>query len=367
VWCGFILRLVIAATMCGGVTAKALSQQEPARSARTDLAAQIVSAEAVAAARPRDPKVLLGLAALYDRAGEFKKSLPLLERVSSLQPGNSEVDRRLGIDLFHSGHPEQALEPLRKAVRANPEDAEANFYLGLCYLALDREDEANKAFQRQAAKVPGDQDELYLFMKGYSGLSSAMLNRLAGLGEDSYRIHEVRGEYFEMESSPALAIKEYEKAVELRPDIPSLHYALGTAYWKHSQTDKAEAEFRRTIELAPQHFMAHYKLGMVLLEQNSPEATKEFQAALAIEPGIVNAYLGLGKSLFQRGEYEAAMPQLRRYIELAPKDPTPHYLLFQIFRHLNDEQSAQEQLRLFKQKDEKAKAEAPKPMPEHNP
>jgi Flp pilus assembly protein TadD len=160
-----------------------------------------------------------------------------------------------------------------------------------------------------------------------------------------------------------LAIKEYEKAVQLRPDMPSLHYVLGTAYWKHSQLDKAAAELRRTIELAPQHFMAHYNLGMVLLEQNAPaDAMKEFQAAIAIQPGIVNGYLGLGKALYLQGQYDAAVPQLRHYVELAPDDPTPNYLLYQIFRHLKEDDKAQEQLKLFKQKDEKAKAQEPKPM-----
>ena len=372
-WCGFVSGLVVGGIVSGSVPARAGSQQEPASKeahVRTDQAKQILAAEAAAAARPGDPKVLLQLVALYDRTGEFKKSLPLLERLMLLQPDNLEVYRRLGVDRFHTGHAQEALEPLRKVVHANPENMEANFYLGLCYLALDREDEANKTFDRQAARAPADADELYLLVRGYSRLSSSMLSRLAGLGEDSYRIRQVRGEYYDLQNAPEQAIKEYEKAVQLRPDLPSLHYVLGTACWKHSQLDKAAAEFRRTIELAPQHFMAHYKLGMVLLEQNAPaEATKEFQAAIAAQPGIVNGYLGLGKALYQQGQYEAAVPQLRHYIELAPEDPTPHYLLFQIFRRLNRDDNAQEELKLFKQKDEKVRAEKLKPIgqPEDRP
>lgn len=369
--CGFVLCLVVSATLSGSVPARAGSQEESASRDthfRRDPAKQIAAAEAAAAARPKDPKVLLQLVALYDRAGEFKKSLPLLERLVLLQPDNLEVYQRLGIDRFHTGHAQEALEPLRTVVHTNPENMEATFYLGLCYLALDREDEANKAFDREAAKAPTDADELYFLVKGYSRLSSSMLSRLADLGEDSYRIHQVRGEYYDLQNAPEQAVKEYEKAVELRPDLPSLHYVLGTACWKHSQLERAVAEFRRTIELAPNHFMAHYKLGMVLLEQNAPaEAAREFQAAIAIEPGIVNGYLGLGKALYQQELYEAAVPQLRHYIELAPEDATPHYLLFQIYRRLNKDDNAQEQLNLFKQKDEKARAGKLKPMPENRP
>ena len=363
---GFAGWLLIGAAVTAGLPSQARGPQQPAlpkAPVRADLTKQISAAEAAAGAHPQDPKVLLQLVTLYDRGGEFNKSLPLLEKLKALQPGNLEVYRRLGIDRFHTGRSQEALEPLRAVVHARPGDGEANFYLGLCYLALDREDEAKKAFDREAAMAPAAEDELYLLVHAYTHLSSAMLSRLSELGENSYRMHQVRGEYFDMQNSPALAIKEYEAAVQLRPDLPSLHYVLGTACWKNSQLNQAAAELRRTIELAPQHFMAHYELGMVRLEQNDPaEAMKEFQAAIAIQPGIVNGYLGLGKAFYQQGQYEAAVPELRHYIDLAPEDPAPHYLLYQIFRRLNREEDAQEQLKLFKQKDEKVKAAEPKPM-----
>jgi len=300
------------------------------------------------------------LVKLYQAEGEFGKSLPLLERLAVLTPGDLEAQRFLGINRFHAGRPREALDPLKLVVQGNPKDDEASFYLGLCYLALDRDDEANKAFDRLAAGVRENVDELYWLVKGYARVSSAMLSRLAGLGAESYRMHQVRGEYFDLDNNPDQAIKEYEKAVQLRPDLSSLHYALGNAYWKRSHPDDAVAEFRRAIELDPRHFMAHYQLGMVLLEQNKPaDALKEFRAALNEQPGLVNGYLGLGKSLFQQGEYAAAVPVLQRYVGLAPQDPTPHYLLQQVFRRMNDSAAAEEQLALFKQKEAVAKAKKP--------
>ena len=332
----------------------------PNPAAKTSLSKQISVAEAAVAQRPQDPQVLMRLVKLYQAEGEFGKSLPLLERFAVLAPGDLEAQRLLGINRFHAGQPREALDPLRLAAQGNPTDDEASFYLGLCYLALDRDDEANKAFDRFAAGVPENIDELYWLVKVYSRVSSAMLSRLAALGPESYRMHQVRGEYFDLKNDPDQAIKEYEKAVQLRPDLSSLHYVLGGAYWKRSQLNEAAAELRRAIGLDSQHFMAHYKLGMVLLEQNSPgDALKEFRAALNGQPGLVNGYLGLGKSLYQQGEYEAAVPILQRYAALAPEDPTPHYLLQQIFRRLNNSAAAEEQLSLFNQKRAEAKAKEP--------
>jgi tetratricopeptide (TPR) repeat protein len=197
-------------------------------------------------------------------------------------------------------------------------------------------------------------------VKGYSHVSSAMLSRLARLGENSYRMHQVRGEYFDLNNDADHAIKEYEKAVTLKPNVASLHYALGSAYWKSSRVNEAADEFRRAIELDPRHYMAHHKLGMVLLELNDPaKALAEFRAALNEQPGLANAYLGLGKALYQQGEYTAAVPIIQRYIALAPEDPTPHYLLSQVFRRLNQSAQAEEQVAVFKQKQGARKSTEP--------
>jgi tetratricopeptide (TPR) repeat protein len=352
---------VLCGILVSTVTAWAAAQQSPSRALlppETDLERRISEAEAAASAHPSDSQILLRLVNLYDLHGDFKKSVPLLERLIVIQPHNLNPYRLLGIDRFRVGQPAQALEPLRTVLEVDPQDSEANFYLGLCYLALDRDDEAGKAFDKVAAAAPAGADELYFLVKGYSRLSSAMLGRLAALDKDSYRMHEIRGEYFDLQNAPEQALKEYQTAVQQRPDLASLRYVLGNAYWKLSRLDNAAAEFRRAIELAPQHFMAHYKLGLVLLEQNSPaEALKEFRSALSEQPGLVDGYLGLGKALYQEGQYEAAIPQLQRFAELSPSSPTPHYLLYQIFRRLNNTPEAEKQIDLFKQKDEAIRAE----------
>jgi len=349
-----------------GAAGIAVSQQrlrEPNPVDKTSWSKQISVAEAAIAQRPQDPQALMRLASLYQAHGEFDKSLPLLERLVGLAPGDLEAQRLLGINKLHSGQPREALDPLRLATQGNPKDTEARFYLGLCFLALDRDDEANKEFDHLAEAVPKSIDELYWLVKSYSRVSSAMLSRLERLGEESYRMHQVRGEYFDLDNNPDRALKEYEKAAELRPDLSSLHYVLGNAYWRQSHLNSAVVEFRRAIELDPHHFMAHYQLGMVWLEQSNPaDALKEFRAALNEQPGLVNGYLGLGKALYQQNEYAAAVPVIQRYVELAPQDPTPHYLLYQVFHRLNNPPAAEIQLDLFKKKEAIAKAKKPAAM-----
>src|SRR5436309_14328043 len=321
------------------------------------LAKQITALEAESKTRPTDVEVLFRLGKLFHQQGTFQKSIPLFVSILVLRPRHLDAHVLLGMDRFHAGRAREAIEPLRRAVELDFLNAEANFYLGCCFLSRDREDEGTKAFERLASQAPATVDELYRLTRAYSRLSSAMLSQLATLGENSYRMHQVRGEYFDLQNNPDQAIGEYEMAVQLRPDLSSLHYVLGNAYWKHSELEKAAAELGRAIELEPKHFTARYKLGMVLLEQNDPvKAVAEFRAALAEQPALNDAYLGLGKALFKLGENETAIPQLLRYVQLSPLDPTPHYLLYQIFRRLNRSEEARHELAAFEEKEKKAKA-----------
>ncbi len=223
--------------------------QDTAAPQQEELKKEIAAAEVEAANKPKEPNLLFNLAYLYHQDANYGKSVPLLERLTALQPENQDAQLLLGLDEFHARRPNEAIEALKKTVAINPRNNEANFYLGLSYMALDRKDEADSVFERMAAQVPDDVDELYFLIKGYTQISSSLLSRLVALGKDSYRAHQVRAEYFDLQHNPEPSIKEYEKAVEVRPNMASPHYALASAYYKYSGMDKAQAEFRRTIEI----------------------------------------------------------------------------------------------------------------------
>jgi tetratricopeptide (TPR) repeat protein len=353
--------LLLASIIVG--TAPEVASQEPqtpsvgsTEKPDATIATQITVLEAQLKAHPTDVEVLFRLGKLFHQQGTFAKSIPLFTKIVVLRPRHLEARILLGSDRFHAGRAQEAIEPLQRAVELDPSNREANFYLGLCFLSLDREDEASKAFDRLASQARATADELYWLTRAYSRLSSAMLGRLAAQGENSCWMQRVRGEYFDLQNNPEQSIKEYEAAVQSCPQLASLHYVLGSAYWKHSELDRAEVELGRAIELDPTHFSARYKLGMVLLEQNDPvRAVEEFRAALANQPGLNGGYLGLGKALVKLGQDEAAIPQLLRYIQLVPLDPAPHYLLYQIFRRLNRSEDAQRELLAFQEKERAAK------------
>jgi tetratricopeptide (TPR) repeat protein len=73
------------------------------------------------------------------------------------------------------------------------------------------------------------------------------------------------GASFELRRDMPNALKEYKKAVEKNPDMPGLHYSLGSAYWREGNLDKAEEEFKKELKIAPENYLATWKLGNIAL------------------------------------------------------------------------------------------------------
>jgi tetratricopeptide (TPR) repeat protein len=287
-----------------------------------------------------------------------------LEHTVRAKPDSVEAQLTLGVKRFRCGQPAGALEPLRIAIKLSPGNSSAYFYLGTSFLALDREEEARNAFKRMAALTPPSEDEIYLLARGYSKLSSALLERLHDVAPSSYRVHQVEGEYFDSQNRRDLALQQYKLAVQQRPDLPSTHYSLGSAYWAAFESDQAAAEFNEAIRISPQHYMARYKLGMVLLEQNRPaDAAIQFREALAVQPGLADAHFGLAKALLHQGETTAALPEIDLSLNIDPAREQAHFLRYQILRKLGREADAEKELASFKElKNRAAKTNEPEAL-----
>lgn len=256
----------------------------------------------------------------------------------------------LGVKRFRCRQPALALEPLRIVIHLAPNNSSAYFYLGVSLLALDREEEAQNAFKKMAALTPPDDEQMYLLLRGYSKLSSALTERLHEIAPDSYRLLQVEGEYFDSQNRPELALDKYKLAVQKQPNVASTHYALGSAYWVRLRSDEAAIEFRAAIKLNPEHYMARYKLGLILLEQNNPsDAAAEFRSALKVQPGLADAHFGLAKALLQQGKLSEALPEIDRSIEIDPRRQQAHFIRYQILRKLGQSADAEAELARFKE------------------
>jgi serine/threonine protein kinase/tetratricopeptide (TPR) repeat protein len=114
------------------------------------------------------------------------------------------------------------------------------------------------------------------------------------------------------------ALSAAEQAKQLNPDLPEVHWALGTVYLQTGKTEDSIAETKLALELAPSSDESYRRLGTVYLAAGRKEAIAAYEKAVEINPYYWYNFNWLGVACFRLGEVDKAVNAFRRVTELAP-------------------------------------------------
>src|SRR5206468_595622 len=244
---------------------------------------------------------------------------------------------------------EKSIEPLKKAIALGPGDTRAYLNLGLSYVELGREAEAMEILQKAAELWPQDIEVLYHLGAIYTRLMTTTYQKMAQADPDSYRVHQLLGASYEARKDTRKAIEEYKLAIAKKPDFAGLHYALGNVYWKEGDLEKAEEEFLQELKIAPEDYLTTWKLGNIYLVRKQYDLALQYlEKAVLQKPDLGQAHRDLGKALIGTdGNMERAVAHLKRVVQLAPEEPTSHYLLAQVYKKQGRKAEQQKELEIF--------------------
>ncbi|MGE5146489.1 MAG: tetratricopeptide repeat protein, partial [Candidatus Eiseniibacteriota bacterium] len=122
----------------------------------------------------------------------------------------------------------------------------------------------------------------------------------------------------------AEAVKAYDRGIERIPHLEKRHWVLlysrGIALERSKQWPRAEADFKKALEFEPdQPFVLNY-LGYSWVEhgEHLDEAQKMIERAVELRQDDGYITDSLGWVFFRTGQYEAAVKELERAVELRP-------------------------------------------------
>lgn len=200
------------------------------------------------------------LFALYQR-GDVQQTLTHGRMLAERYRESDAVQNALGLAHSRLAQRDEALACYRRALRINPDFADAHYNLGNELNALGRKDEAVAAYERALKINPQDADAL-------NNLGVV----LAALGRG--------GE----------ALARYALALKIRPDYADAHINLGNALNAAGRKDEAIASYQRALTLSPNDAKAHNNLGVALQDMGrKDEAVACFDRALKINPAYTDA------------------------------------------------------------------------------
>ena len=135
----------------------------------------------------------------------------------------------------------------------------------------------------------------------------------------------------------ATAIKKYLAMLKLAPHLAPAYNNLGALYFDQHDYAQAARTLQRGLELNHNMPTASAILGMSYLKLGRNQEAKEpLEAALSANPSDNNAELALARVLINLREYEDAAAHLRLYLARNPKDQQALYLIGKTYLQLSE-------------------------------
>lgn len=105
------------------------------------------------------------------------------------------------------------------------------------------------------------------------------------------------------------------------PSSPNTHNNLGDVYGRHGDKQAALREFQQAIELKPNYGDAYHNLANTYMELNQPDkALENYQNALKFNPGLWQSYQNIAAIYFGQKKYDLAIENLQKAIQVNPRN-----------------------------------------------
>jgi tetratricopeptide (TPR) repeat protein len=254
----------------------------------------------------------------------------------------------LGLTLIELNQPAEAIPHLETAVRNKQQDLNARFQLARAYYLADRHQQALKELQFLLEKQPGDPEALFLLGRVHLKLSLAAYDQLKEKHPDNYRIYQLLGENYAVQSLYGPAIANYRKAIERNPQGRGLRLKLGETYQAAGEPDKALEAFAEELQLNPNDAYAHYKVGAVLLDQNKPDkALSHLKRSVELDPRAGEARASYGRCLLEMNQPQEAIAQLRLAVQQDATNAAAWFQLARAYQKTGDAAAAEQALKMY--------------------
>jgi tetratricopeptide (TPR) repeat protein len=151
-----------------------------------------------------------------------------------------------------------------------------------------------------------------------------------------------------LQSQPDVAMRHFQKAIELAPHFYPAHNELGRIYMARSEFDSAQNEFREAIRLNQSDAEAHLNLGNVfLLTRKYDDALRNVEEGLRREPNSGFGQFILGSIYERTGKTAEAEHALRQALVLDPTMTKVHLELVNLYLGAGKKAEARSELKAF--------------------
>ena len=162
--------------------------------------------------------------------------------------------------------------------------------------------------------------------KGEHDLAIKDFTKAIKLKPDYAFAYNNRGAVYRDKGEYDQAIKDCSQAIQLKPDYAEPYSNRGAAYRNKGDYDRAIKDYDRAIKLKPDFVQAYYNRGLAYHEKSELDsAIKDYSKAIELNPKLFHPYYNRGNVYLQKRDFDSAIEDYNKTIELNPELGPAHY------------------------------------------
>jgi tetratricopeptide (TPR) repeat protein len=138
-------------------------------------------------------------------------------------------------------------------------------------------------------------------------------------------LYNIRASCYKANGQMDASVKDYEKAITLKPDYAEAYYNLGVTLRELEQIDAALKSYEKALAIKHEYPGAHNNLGTILLDLGSLDsAVDHFEWAVAFKPDYAEAHNNLGVVERHQEKFDQAIKSFEKAIDIQPNYVQAH-------------------------------------------
>lgn len=280
---------------------------------------------------PSNPGIGFNLALAYYKTGELTSAAREFSAVRALIGERPNVDLLLGDTYLQLGDNQRAIQVLMPSADKYPEDLGIAYVLGMALSREKRIEEGQRYLDR-------------ILSKGESAESLLLL------GTSKFSVGDFPN-----------ALKDFQRAADLNPALPTVNSNLGQALMATGDTAGARRAFNAELKSNPNDFISNLQLGVIeKQDENFDRSLELFGRCLRVRPGDIGVRYQQGAILLAQNKIEPARLELESIVREANNFTEAHVSLATVYYRLKRKEDGDRERAIVQRLNAEAQEKQPK-------